>query len=96
MTLGELLVKLRQEANLNRKQISEITGLSDGLICEIETGKRTDFKFDTIEKLATLHSGDADLIYKLGKKIPSAIYYQIVNSKLNYAEIRAILKQAGV
>lgn len=96
MTLGELLFKLRTDCNLTRKQFSETTGLSEGLICEIENGKRTEFKFDTIAKLASFHSGESDLIYKLGKKIPNNIYNTIVNSRFNYNEIREVLNNANI
>lgn len=96
MTLGQLIHKLRKEACLSNDMVCKALGISTGSLSEIEGDKNRGFKFKTIDTLANFFHSDRDEIYKLGGKIPTDIYWNIVYSKKSYAEIREILKQAGV
>lgn len=96
MTLGQLIHKLRKESGLSNDRVCKALNISTGSLSEIEGDKDRGFKFKTIDALANFFNSDRDEIYKLGGKIPTDIYWKIVYSKKNYAEIRAILDEAGV
>lgn len=96
MELSDLIKKLRGESCLTLAQLSKATDISVGLLSEIENGISTEFKFKTIDKLASFFGSDRDAIYKLGGKIPADIYFRIVESKKSYSELREILNVSKV
>ena len=92
----QILKEIRQEAGYTIPQTAAMSGVSTGLISEIEQGKADNLKFSTIEKLATLFFSYRDDIHKAGKRIPRDIFFQIVESKKSFDEIRTILKNSKV
>ena len=90
------LKEIRLEAGYTIHQVAEYSGVSAGLISEIEQGKADNLKFTTVEKLSNLFHGYRDDIHKQYSRVPRDIFFQIVDSKLRFDEIRSILNQAGV
>ncbi len=50
--LGENIKKLRDRAGYSIRKLSEVSGVSKSVICEIESGKAKKPRFETITKLA--------------------------------------------
>ena len=50
--LGENIKKLRDRAGYSIRKLSEFSGVSKSVICEIESGKAKKPRFETITKLA--------------------------------------------
>ncbi|PYG84268.1 transcriptional regulator with XRE-family HTH domain [Ruminiclostridium sufflavum DSM 19573] len=50
--LGENIKKLRERAGYSIRKLSEVSGVSKSVICEIESGKAKNPRFETISKIA--------------------------------------------
>jgi len=92
----KIIKNIREEAGLSQQQVAEGTELSRTLISAFEIGDADNPKFKTVEALANYFHGYRDEIHKAGKRIPRDIFFDIVNSKMSFDEIRTILKTAGV
>lgn len=92
----KIIKEIREEAGLSQDRVAEHTGLSRTLISAFELGTSDNPKFKTVEALANYFHGYRDEIHKAGKRIPRDIFFQMVDSKKSFDEIRAILNAAGV
>jgi len=92
----EIIKKIRTIKGKTLAQVAEGTGLSMGLLSELERGIYEGLRFSTVEKLATYFYEYKDEIHKEAKRLPRDIFYTIIDSKLSFDEIRTILNQAGV
>ena len=66
--IGDKLRKARKDAGLKLKDVYAQTGISMVTVSAIETGKHTNFKADTIQKLIDLYGIDIPLVWKPNPK----------------------------
>lgn len=92
----EIIKRIRTTRGNTLAQVSEGTGLSMGLLSELERGFAENLKFSTVEKLANYFYEYKDEIHKEARRLPRDIFYKIIDSKLSFDEIRTILNQAGI
>lgn len=90
------LKEIRLEAGYTIHQVAEYSGVAAGLISEIERGLADNLKFTTVEKLSNLFHGYRDDIHKQFGRLPRDIFFQLVDSDIQFDELRTILNQAGV
>ena len=90
------LKEIREEANITQERLAEHTGLSRTLISAYELETVEAPKFKSVEALASYFHGYRDDIHKQFKRIPRDVFFQLVNSKLSFDEVRAILNKAGI
>ena len=53
MTLGERIKKLRKEMGLSLGKLSEVSGISNAYLCQLETGKSKDPSLSKARQLAS-------------------------------------------
>jgi len=90
------LKEIREEAGITQERLAEHTGLSRTLISAYELETVESPKFKSVEALANYFHGYRDDIHKQFKRIPRDVFFQLVDSKLSFDEVRATLNKAGV
>lgn len=88
-TIGERLKSLRKEQGMSQKTLGELLGVSQQMITQYETGKRTP-KLDTIKNIAKvldvsvnnlLADGEYEFIENLKEKLNDERYEYLKNSR---------------
>lgn len=90
------LESIRKEAGYSIERTAIASGVAAGLISQIEQGKSDNLKFSTVEKLANLFHAHRDEIHKAGRRIPRDIFFQLVDSKMSFDQIRDVLNAAKI
>lgn len=78
------------------RKLAELTGLSRTLISAYELDTVEAPKFKSVKRLADFFSAYSDDIYKQFKRQPEEVFFQVVDSKKSFKEIKSILDKAGV